>query len=70
MIKAKDRSVINNSGLDSSNKISEYFPNFYSSNKERVDSGKIKFIEEPHYIEGGVLIDLETLEAVFVDFRS
>lgn len=69
MKKTDERSLINK-GTDSSKDIEENFPKFYQANKERIDNGKIKFFEEPWAIEGGVLIDMETLETLFVDFRS
>lgn len=69
-MKQTEDSIIINKGQDSTAKIKEYFPDFYASNKTRIVEGKIKFFEEPWAIEGGVLIDLETFETLFVDFRA
>lgn len=69
-MKKTNENCLINKGQDSSKDIPENFPKFYEANKERVDSGKIKFFYEPWAIEGGVLIDMETLETLFVDFRA
>lgn len=50
--------------------IKNYFPDFYESNKEKIDNGKIMFFGEMYATETGVLVDLETTETIFVDFRS
>jgi len=50
--------------------ISEYFPEFYKSNKERVDSGRIKFFYDGFATEVGCLIDLDTLETYIIDMRA
>lgn len=59
-----------NSGKDDSKEIESQFPEFYKANLERIQSGKIKLFTEMWSIEGGVLIDIETFETIFVDYRS
>ncbi len=52
------------------NSIEEFFPDFYGSNKERVDSGRIKFFYDPYATECGVIIDLDSLETIIYDSRG
>jgi len=58
-----------NDGEDRSDNIKKYFPDFYKENKERVDSGRIKFFYDPWATEVGCLIDLDSMETYLVDFR-
>lgn len=50
--------------------IEDYLPNFYQQNRERVDSGKIKFFYDGYATEVGCLIDLDTLETYIIDTRA
>ena len=56
-----------NKGKDSI--ISDYLPDFYEKNKERIEAGRIKFFYDPHATEVGCLIDLDTLENYIIDTR-
>lgn len=59
-----------NSGSDNTKDIESQFPEFYKANLERIQSGKIKLFTEMWAIEGGILIDIETLKTIFIDYRS
>lgn len=65
----EERHIINK-GRHRSQDIPALFPEFYSKNKDRIDSGKIKFFDEPWAIEGGVLVDTENNETIFVNFKA
>lgn len=50
--------------------IEEYLPDFYNENKNRVDSGRIKFFYDGYVTEVGCLIDLDSMETYIVDTRA
>lgn len=50
--------------------IKEVMPEFYRLNKEKVDSGRIRFFYDAWATEVGCLIDLDTLETLIVDTRA
>ncbi|CAG7581545.1 MAG: hypothetical protein SLAVMIC_00895 [uncultured marine phage] len=64
-----DNYIVTNKTEDKTSSIKEYFPEFYELNKERIEEGKIIFVLEGWYVEGGFLLDTETKESFMVDLR-
>lgn len=59
-----------NEGVKQSNeRIKERFSAFYEDHKEKLEAGTLIYIEESFCLEGGVFIDLETHESIFLDYR-
>jgi hypothetical protein len=58
-----------NKGTIATDKLKEYYPEFYNDFKDKIDSGRIIFIDETGAMESGVIIDTKTHETLFVDYR-
>jgi len=64
-----DNCILNNGTIAEDGKIKEYFPKFYEKNKELVDNKTIILIED-NWTEVGLLLNKQTLESKFIDYRS
>jgi len=58
-----------NQGEIKTEMLKEEFPEFYEDFKDLIDSGKIIYIYECWCLEGGVILNVETKETIFIDYR-
>lgn len=64
-----DNCILNKGVIAKKGKIAKYFPKFYKQNKQLVDDNTIILIED-NWTEVEILLNKQTLECRFIDYRN